>query len=78
MIKIILKNYYITCPQSTKHSTQVPLKLGQLYQNGLLEIFGGNVTELERLEKTCHLQALFFNSVFLFKDILCALLVALL
>jgi hypothetical protein len=32
---------------------------------------------LKRLGKTCHLQALFFSSVILFKDILCALLVTL-
>jgi hypothetical protein len=30
----------------------IPLKLGQLYQNGLLEIFGGSSSKLEFLGKT--------------------------
>ncbi len=42
-------NYYKTCPQSTEHSTQVPLKLHQLHQSGLLKIFDGNASETECL-----------------------------
>ncbi len=48
---MFLIHYYKTCPLSIKHSNEVPLKLGQLYQSGLLEIFNGIANELEHLRK---------------------------
>jgi hypothetical protein len=52
---IIIKvhvHYYIICPQSIQHSTQVPFKLHQLHQSGLLESFCGSASEIECLGKT--------------------------
>jgi len=48
---MFLIHYYKTCLQFTKHPTQVPLKLGQLYQSGLLEILDESANELEHLRK---------------------------
>ncbi len=48
---MFLIHYYKTCPLPIKHSTEVPVKLGQLYQSGLLEIFYGSASELEHLRK---------------------------
>jgi hypothetical protein len=45
-------HYYKTCPQSIKHSTQIPFKLHQLHQSRLLEIFSGSAIEVECLGKT--------------------------
>ncbi len=48
---MFLIHYYKTCLQSTEHCIKVSLKLGQLYQSGLLEIFDESANELEHLRK---------------------------